>query len=234
MSPVQQNPDERLSRIVAAALEVFAEFSFRDATTDEIARRARVSKREIYAAFPKKHALLLAVINTVLQADDESFTNVISATKEFASLQERLEVLGLALINEILSPATGSLSRLISSESLYQPQIGPIFFENWYSRRSNLISEVLFLHMANASRPARRLHHTNQAAKHYVALVTQLPQLTSLVGMHDIWNSRSAQAHVKSAVECFLRAYPTSVQNEDVPVPPLGKSKSRSSFRQDL
>jgi AcrR family transcriptional regulator len=46
-----ENPDERSVRIATAALEVFSEFSFQDATTDEIARRARVSKRDIYASF---------------------------------------------------------------------------------------------------------------------------------------------------------------------------------------
>ena len=208
--PAQPTTDERVSRIVTAALEVFSEFSFRSATTDEIARRARVSKRDIYAAFPHKHALLIAVMNLVLQADDENFTNVISLTKESTSLQERLEVIGLALINEILSPATGFLCRLISSESIHEPQIGAIYFENWYARRGELISQVLASHMADAKRPTRGSDNINQAAKHYVALVTHLPQLTVLVGMRGIWNSKSVQAHVKSAVECFLRAYPST------------------------
>jgi AcrR family transcriptional regulator len=103
---------------VTAALDVFSDFSFRDSTTDEIARRARVSKRDIYAAFPHKHALLIEVIKTVLEADDESFTHVVSLTGESTSLDERLEVIGLALINEILSPVTGFLCRVISSESI--------------------------------------------------------------------------------------------------------------------
>jgi AcrR family transcriptional regulator len=208
LSPVTQNPDERLSRIVTAALEVFSEFTFRDATTDEIARRARVSKRDIYAAFPRKHALLTAVIKMVLEADDENLTNVILLTKDIEPFSERLEVIGLALINELLSPATGFLCRLISSESMQQPQIGAIYFENWYARRGELMSEVLSPHIMGNSRRSRREQNAHQAAKHYVALVTHQPQFTVLVGMRDIWNAKSVQAHVKNAVECFLRAYP--------------------------
>jgi AcrR family transcriptional regulator len=191
---------------VSAALEVFCEFSFQGATTDEIARRAHVSKRDIYAVFPRKHALLMAVIKLALQADDENFTKVISLTEESVSLQERLEVVGLALINEVLSPTTGFLCRLISSESIHEPQIGIIYFENWYTRRSELISQVLASHVPNAKRRLRR--NDLQTARHYVALVTHLPQLTVSVGMRAMWNSNSVQTHVKNAVECFLSAHP--------------------------
>lgn len=207
INPTEQPQDERLSRIVAAALEVFSESSFRDATTDEIARRAHVSKRDIYAAFPNKHAILLAVIDMVLQADEQKLLKVILLTREAASLQDRLEVIGLALINEILSPATGFLSRLIATESILQPHIGSIYFERWYTRRANLISQLLSVRSKGATKDARPHNDASQAAKHYLALITHLPQLTVSVGVRDMWNSRSAQAHVHSSVECFLSAH---------------------------
>lgn len=202
----QQDLDERLSRILTSALEVFSESSFRDATTDEIARRAKVSKRDIYAVFPNKHALLLAVLNLVLQADDENFTRVISLINS-TELNEVLEIVGLALMNEILSPATGFLSRLISSESIHQPELGGVFFENWYARRTELISKVLQSHSLASKRSSRTLGDCNQAAKHFLALIAHRPQLSVFMGMRDIWGSRSAQTHVRSAVEYFLKAY---------------------------
>lgn len=72
--------DDRVSRIVHAALEIFSERSFADADTNEIARRAGVSKRDIYANFADKHSLLEAVIKTVLQADDENFSDELSVS----------------------------------------------------------------------------------------------------------------------------------------------------------
>jgi TetR/AcrR family transcriptional repressor of mexJK operon len=204
----ESSAEERVGRIVTAALEVFSECSFQNATTEEIARRARVSKRDIYARFPHKHALLIAVINMVLQEDDENIATVISLTKDSPSLPDRLEVIGLALINEVLSLAMGFLARLIPSESISQPLIGTIYFENGYLRRSRLISDVLSIHVPDASVPAVDAH---QAAEHYLALVTQLPYLSALVGMRDMWDTESAQTHVKSAVGCFLRAYPDFV-----------------------
>lgn len=206
--PAGQFLDKRLTRIVAAALEAFSESSFRDATTDEIARRASVSKRDIYAAFPNKHAILIAVINTVLTADDENLTNVISLTKDSKSFHDRLEVIGLALMNELLSPSTGFLWRLISSESIDEPKIGALYLESWYERRTEMISEILSTRPGAARKFARRSHEAKPAARHYLALVTQLPQMMASVGMRDSWNAKSVEAHVKGAVECFLKAYP--------------------------
>lgn len=207
-SAAHRVPEERLSRIVSAALEVFSESSFGEATTDKIAHRARVSKRDIYAAFPDKHAILVAVINTVLQNADESFTRVIADTHDTTTLSQRLEIIGMTLVGEILSPVTGFISRLILSESARQPPVGLIFFENWYARRSQLIAQILAESVANAKGRTRHHYDTGQASKHYMALITYLPQLTAGVGMREIWNPKSIQAHVQSAVECFLKAHP--------------------------
>ena len=120
-------------------------------------------------------------------------------------MPERLEVIGLALINEVLSLAMGFLARLIPSESISQPLIGSIYFENGHARRSRLISEVLSNRVSSERVSAV---DASRAAEHFLALVTHLPYLNALVGMRDMWDSDSAQTHVKDAVGCFLRAYP--------------------------
>ena len=207
--PIHQIGEERHSRILTAALEVFSKSSFGDASTDEIARRAHVSKRDLYAEFPDKHAILAAVISMVLQTDDEHFRRVISdSDHDRAPQRERLEVIGLALIGEILSPLTGFVSRLVSSESVGQPPIGVTFFENWYARRTQSIAEVFSERTAQTKARTRKSCDVDLASKHFVALIAHLPQLTCVSGMHRNWNRKSIQAHVRSAVECFLNAYP--------------------------
>ncbi len=206
--PEPVDADERFDRIAAAALDVFSEYSFQDATTDEIARRARVSKRDIYSRFSSKHDILLAVIRIVLQADEEGLTEVVSFTRESTSLRERLEVIGLALINQVLSRVTGSLTRVVLSEAFNQPQIGSLYFEKWYANRTELVSGVLAHHTADRREHSARPLDTSQAAKHFVALVIHLPQMMASVGMRDSWNSKLVQTHAKSAVRCFLDAYP--------------------------
>jgi len=211
ISSPQNQPfgEDRQSRIVIAALEVFSKSSFGDATTEEIARHAHVSKRDIYAAFPDKHAILTAAIDMVLQAGDENLRRVISdSQRDIASLQETLEIFVLALVSEILSPSSGFVFRLVSSESVKQPAIGTAYFENWYTRRSRTIAQFFSKHLAKANGRTGRRFDANRAAKHFVDLITHLPQLTACIGMLDMWSPKSAQAHVRSSVECFLKAYP--------------------------
>jgi hypothetical protein len=117
-------------------------------------------------------------------------------------------VIGLALMGEILSPLTGFVSRLVSSECVEQPPIGATFFENWYARRSQSIAQVFSERTAHIKARTRRSCDVDLASKHFVALIAHLPQLTSVAGMHEIWNRKSVQAHVRNAVECFLKAYP--------------------------
>lgn len=54
--------DERRSRILAVAQEVFAEHGFRSADVKTIAERAGVGKATIYKFFASKEALLLTIV----------------------------------------------------------------------------------------------------------------------------------------------------------------------------
>lgn len=209
--PLKREPgEERQSRIVIAALEVFSKSSFGEATTDEIARRARVSKRDIYNLFSDKHAILAAAIDMVLQSGDEQLRHVISDLQQDTSLQnDALEIIGLALVSEILSPSSGFAFRLVSSESVGQPAIGAAYFENWYKRRCRTITQFFSKRLLKANGKVGQLFDTNLASKHFVGLIAHQPQLTASIGMLDMWNAKSIQAHVKGAVECFLKAYPS-------------------------
>src|SRR5512136_410948 len=57
-----ETPDPRAAEIQRAAFEAFVEHGVSGATTDEIARRARVSKREIYRLFGNKEALFAGLV----------------------------------------------------------------------------------------------------------------------------------------------------------------------------
>ena len=205
----QRLGEDRQTRIVIAALEVFSKSSFGSATTDEIARRARVSKRDLYSAFPDKHAILTAAVDMVLQTGDENLRRVVSdSQKNPASAQQTLEIIGLALVGEILSPSSGFVLRLVSSESVEQPAIGASYFEKWYTRRSRTVGQFLSKCLPKANGRITDQFDSNLASRHFLGLVTQLPQLTACIGMTETWDLKSVQAHVSSSVECFLKAYP--------------------------
>jgi AcrR family transcriptional regulator len=201
--------DERQSRILLAALEVFSKSSFDAATTQEIARRARVSKRDLYAAFSDKRAILTKVIETVLENGEANLRRAIAdSEKTSSSLLTNLEIIGLALISEILSPVEGFVCRLVFAESARNPSIGKYYFENWYSRRNRIMTEALSRSVAKRKGRSGQPYDKNLMSRQFLALIIHLPQLTVSLGMTGMWNSKSIQAHVKNSVECFLRAHP--------------------------
>jgi AcrR family transcriptional regulator len=202
----ENSKDSRKARIVSAAFEVFSECTFQDATTGEIARRAHVSKRDIYAQFPDKHALLLAAIDKVLSDEEDNIVATIARTRDLPSVRQRLEAVGLTLITEVLSSPMSVISRHVTSESIDRPLIGTVYFENGPARRSKLISELLSMYIEDADSPAV---DSVRAGEQYLALVAYQPLLTTLIGMQDLWDESSVKAHIESAVDCFLRAHPS-------------------------
>jgi AcrR family transcriptional regulator len=61
-------PEENARRrqLLEAALEVFLKFGFRKTSMDEVARAANLSRQGLYLHFPKKEALLRAVVQHAL------------------------------------------------------------------------------------------------------------------------------------------------------------------------
>lgn len=112
-------------------------------------------------------------------------------------------------MNEVLSPTSSFVARMISSETARLPQIGAIYYEGWYVRRCDSISYVLSSHLSTKRAQMRAHEDTNQAARHFTALVIHLPQFSAMVGLRAIWNSKKTNDHVKSAVNCFLKTYPS-------------------------
>lgn len=199
--------DERLVRILTAALAVFSEHSLEQATTDKVAKRARISKRDLYAAFPTKHDLLVALIHMVLQADEQDFAAVVADSEASRSVRERLEIIGLAVIREVLSPGMAFVVRVVSTEGLDSPQLGAIYYEKWYSQRCQTIAQVLRPTLGRKGRGKRRTDDAGLAAKQYMALMSHLPQVTVTAGMRQIWTAKAVQMHVQNAVECFVHAF---------------------------
>ena len=204
--------DERHSRILSAAVEVFSRSSFGAASTEEIARRARVSKRDLYTAFGDKHGILTEVIKTVLEEGDANLRRAISENRHrLLSINVTLETIGLILVREILSPRGGFVCRLAFSENACRPSIGRSYFEIWYSRRNEVLTQTLSRAFGKAHRssPAPSEKDVAQASRHLLALITHLPQLSVSLGITGMWTPRTLQTHVKNSVECFLRAYPS-------------------------
>jgi AcrR family transcriptional regulator len=205
---VQANTNEdRIRRVLDASLEVFTEFSFEDSTTGEIASRSRMSKRDLYALFPNKQAMLIGVVMREMQIQEQRFRETIASTAKLRSLRSKLELIGIALVEDMLSPSMGVVRRLVISESLEQPFLGNLFFECGVAQRCKQLSNVLTSHqIKNISLKAAEL---DSVAEHYFSMVMFFPSAMAEIGMRGKWTEGAIKRHVSLATEHFLKANPS-------------------------
>jgi len=123
MKPREQEADRTAvrKRIVGAALSAFMEGGYAQTSTLEIATRARVSKRELYALFGNKEAMLVACITERAQR--------LKAPVDLPELRDReilakvLTAFGTKLLTETTDPVVVAVFRLAISETVRAPKV---------------------------------------------------------------------------------------------------------------
>jgi AcrR family transcriptional regulator len=90
---VRSTSEERREQVIAAAVKEFAAHGFHAASTGAIAKRAGISQPYIYALFPNKHELFLAVNRHVIDRIRQAF---LEAARGGATPEERLKSMGQA------------------------------------------------------------------------------------------------------------------------------------------
>jgi AcrR family transcriptional regulator len=108
-------------RIMHAAWQAFMELGYGEASTLEIATRARVSKRELYALFGNKQAMLAACI-----ADRVQSMQIVPKLPPAGS-REGLAIiltgLGAAVLREVSDPVVMAVFRLAIAETQRAPEV---------------------------------------------------------------------------------------------------------------
>ena len=204
---VQANTKEvRIARILDATLEVFSERSFDDATTVEIAKRARVSKRDLYAYFPNKQALLMGIVIREMQRQDGTFRAAIARSQQLRTLPLKLESIGSAVVADVLSPTMGVVRRLVISQSINLPFLADLFFEGGVAQRCKMIAEVLLAHKSKAK--AGKGANPERSARQFFAMIAYFPSTMSEVGLRGEWSEDAIQAHILGETDDFLDAHP--------------------------
>jgi AcrR family transcriptional regulator len=113
--------DDKRRRILQAAMQTFREYGFAAATTLDIATRARVSKRELYALVGNKQAMLIACITERakrLQAPAD-----LPAPRDRQALAAVLASFGAHLLREVSEPTVIAIFRLAIAEAVHAPEV---------------------------------------------------------------------------------------------------------------
>ena len=97
-------------RILDAAFTAFMQAGYEGASTAEIARLAKVSKRDLYAHFPGKQAMLAACVTE--RADRMRRPLTLPPPGDMAALRETLIQYGCAVVRELSQPEVLATYRL--------------------------------------------------------------------------------------------------------------------------
>jgi AcrR family transcriptional regulator len=108
-------------RILDAAFSAFMERGFAETSTLEIATRARVSKRELYALVGSKQEMLAACIGE--RAKRLQMPAGLPEPHDRGSLARALEMLGTQLLREISDPTVIAVFRLAMAEAVRTPEV---------------------------------------------------------------------------------------------------------------
>ena len=103
-------------RIVEATFAVLMERGYAGASTLEIARRARASKRELYAQFGNKAGILEALVSDTARRMQGPLQSP-KAVSDRASLRAALVDYGVTALTELTSPHVVAIHRLAAAEA---------------------------------------------------------------------------------------------------------------------
>jgi AcrR family transcriptional regulator len=120
-SAVSEDANAIRSRILGAAFDAFVEHGYAETTTIEIATRAKVSKRELYALVGNKQEMLAACIRS--RAQRLRMPLDMPEAKSPEELARALAGLGEVLLREVSDRAVIAVFRLAIAETDRAPEI---------------------------------------------------------------------------------------------------------------
>jgi AcrR family transcriptional regulator len=139
-----QAPDEwgpaLRDRVIGAAFHSFTEKGYSRTSTLDIATRARVSKRELYAHFGSKQDLLVACIaarTSRMRPPD------LPEPRDRAMLERALTTFAETLLREVSHPAVLAMFRLAIAEAAVSPQVARSLETQGRSRGRSALANLI-------------------------------------------------------------------------------------------
>jgi TetR/AcrR family transcriptional regulator, mexJK operon transcriptional repressor len=197
--------DDRVSELLDVAAEVFIEHGFEGASTNEIARRGNCSKTTLYARYPTKEKLFLAVLERRMELILSDFTTTLQPEPP---IEQTLKEYCFRLMQLVLSENQRGMVRVVSMESSKFPDLAKRFYELGPGRGVAILAS----YMEEQIKRERLIKENPQImAEHLMSLITGGYVRWTMLGLPDNIGLKEKKQRVGAAVEMFLRAY--SIRN---------------------
>ena len=189
-------------RILEAAFSAFMERGFVEASTLEIATRARASKRELYALFGSKQDMLIACIRE--RAKRFEMPAELPAPGDRKTLARVLAAFGSKLLREVSDPAVITVFRLAIAEALRTPEVAQALNAAGMEASRAALREILIRARANDlldGQPA-------EMAEQFAGLLWGNRMMGLLLRVSERPNEREITRRAEAAASALLRLYP--------------------------
>jgi AcrR family transcriptional regulator len=189
-------------RILEAAFAAFMKSGYATTSTLEIATRARVSKRELYALVGDKQKMLIACISE--RAKRFGVPADLPVLRDRETLEQLLASFGTKLVREISDPTVIAVFRLAIAEAVQAPEVARAL--NSIGREASRAALRKIMAVAQASglltgRPAA-------LAEQFAGLLWRDLMVSLLLGVSERPNPREVAGRAREAAAAFLQLHP--------------------------
>jgi AcrR family transcriptional regulator len=198
------------ARILDAAFAAFMKSGYAATSTLEIATRARVSKRELYALVGNKQEMLIACISaraTRLQVPAD-----LPVPRDRETLEHVLASFGTRLVREITDPAVIAVFRLAIAEAIHAPEVAQALDSIGREASRAALREIMVRAHASGLLNGR----SAELAEQFGGLLWGNLMVSLLLGVAERPNSREATARAHDATAAFLQLHPLPI-NATIP-----------------
>jgi len=189
-------------RILEAAFRAFTEGGYAATSTLEIATRARVSKRELYALVGTKHEMLIACIKE--RSRRFQVPADLPSPRDREALAHLLVSIGTQLVREISDPTVVAVFRLAVAESVNAPEVArtldSIGREASRSALRGIMTDAVQSGLLEGEPPV--------LAEQFSALLWGELLVSLLLGVASQPGPGEIARRVRDAVSAFLRLHP--------------------------
>lgn len=211
-------PDSLRERILSAAFDAFTEHGFARASTLDIATRAKVSKRELYALFGDKRQMLIACVSDrARRMRVETDRPVVRSLHDF---EITLIGFGSALLREITDPHVIAVYRLAISEAARSPEVAEVLETYGRKQAQSALREIL---LEGASAGLLPDTDPDRLVGEFMALLVQGSVMNLALGLGKRPSAGEAQRRAVEATGAFLKLHPGD--NPQVVATPAGSAR---------
>jgi len=197
-------------RILGAAFKAFTENGYAGTSTLEIATRARVSKRELYALVGNKQAMLTACISA--RAERLQMPAGLPEPRDRETLAHALATFGTQLLREISDPTVIAVFRLAIAEAVRAPEVARALDSIGGEASRGALREI----MTRARSAGLLGGRPAEMAEHFAGLLWGNLMVGLLLCVTDRPSTQEIAHRARDAAAAFLRLYPQSNESKEM------------------